>query len=231
MGLKQLIEESDSRSGRAFDLFIQGLIVLSIIAFTVETMPDLPDGLQKAFSAFEVFAVAIFTAEYLSRILVTDRRLRFIFSFYGLIDLFAILPFYVASGIDLRAIRVFRLFRLFRAFKLFRYTQAMRRFRKALLLVKQELILFLGVCLALIYFAAVGIYYFESTAQPESFGSIPQCLWWAVSTLTTVGYGDVYPVTVGGRFFTFLMLMIGLGVIAIPAGLMASSLSKTLGEE
>ena len=231
MNIKQIIEDSDTRSGRLFDLFIQGLIVLSLITFTIETLPDLSSQARALLNYVEIATVVIFTAEYLLRILVADRKLRFIFSFYGLIDLLAILPFYVASGIDLRAIRVLRLFRLFRAFKLLRYTRAMQRFRHALGLIKEELVLFLVACVVLIYVASVGIYYFESTVQPEAFGSVPQCLWWAVATLTTVGYGDVYPLTAGGRIFTFVILMIGLGVIAVPAGLLATSLSETLRKE
>jgi voltage-gated potassium channel len=129
-------------------------------------------------------------------------------------------------GVDLRSIRTFRLLRLFRIFKLARYSAAIRRFHVAIRIAKEEIVLFLGATLILLYLAAVGIYYFESDAQPEKFGSVFHSLWWAVVTLTTVGYGDVYPITVGGRIFTFLILVIGLGVISVPAGLVASALAK-----
>lgn len=102
----------------------------------------------------------------------------------------------------------------------------MKRFRDALLSVKEELILFGFIVLILLYLSAVGIYYFENAAQPELFKSIFHCLWWAVTTLTTVGYGDMYPITAGGKIFTFVILTIGLAVIAVPTGLFASALAQ-----
>ena len=107
-----------------------------------------------------------------------------------------------------------------------RYTKAIQRFHRAILIVREELILYGLVAILLLYFAAVGIYYCENEAQPETFASIFSSLWWAVCTLTTVGYGDVYPVTTGGRVFTFFVLLIGLGIVSVPAGIMASALSK-----
>jgi voltage-gated potassium channel len=104
----------------------------------------------------------------------------------------------------------------------------MRHFAKAMLLAKEQIILFMGVTLVLIYFAAIGIYYFENEAQPEHFSSIFDSLWWSIVTLTTVGYGDVYPITVGGRIFTFFILLIGLGIVAIPTGIISSSLTKVV---
>lgn len=107
----------------------------------------------------------------------------------------------------------------------------MNRFGKALALAREEAVLFLLVTGILLYLSAVGIYYFEHQAQPENFKSIPHSLWWAVATLTTVGYGDVYPITVGGKLFTFVMLMIGLGIVAVPAGLVASAMSQVRDDE
>jgi len=223
--LKSVIESNESRMGRTFDLAIQALIVLSLVSFSVETLPDLSQVTVRWLRYFEVFAVAIFTGEYLLRIIVADRKLRFIFSFYGLVDLLAILPFYLSTGIDLRSVRVVRLLRLFRAFKLVRYSRAVRRIHRALVIAKEELILFTIVTVMVLYFAAVGIYYFENAAQPETFSSVFASMWWALETLTTVGYGDIYPITPGGRFFTGLVLLVGLGVVAVPTGLVASALS------
>lgn len=231
MNIKRIIEESDTKTGKAFDLLIQSLIVLSLISFSIETLPNLSETTKRILDILEVIIVTVFTIEYLLRLIVADKKLGFAFSFYGLIDLFAILPFYVARGIDLRSLRVFRLFRLIRAFRIFRYSQAIQRFRNAFSAVKEELILFLIGTAFLLFIASVGIYYFENPAQPEQFKSVFHCLWWAVATLTTVGYGDVYPITVGGKIFTFVMLMIGLGIIAVPTGLIASSLTKTLKDE
>jgi voltage-gated potassium channel len=143
MNIKQIIEESDTSAGRIFDFFIYSLIVLSLISFTVETLPDLSDNTKRIFDLLEIIVVTIFTVEYLLRFIVADKKLKFFFSFYGLIDLFAILPFYIARGIDLRSLRIFRFFRLIRAFKIFRYSKAIQRFKNAFSAVKEELILFL----------------------------------------------------------------------------------------
>lgn len=224
--LKKIIENSDTRAGRAFDLSIQALIVLSLVAFSVGTLPSLPESIRTALDVFEVCCILVFTAEYLARIAVADKKLSYIFSFLGLIDLLAILPFYLMSGLDLRAVRAFRLLRLVRVLKLARYSAAARRFHKAFLLAREELILFVLVASIMLYLAAVGIYYFEHEAQPEAFQSVFHSLWWAVATLTTVGYGDVYPITAGGRIFTAFVLFVGLGIVAIPAGMVATALSR-----
>ena len=231
MQLKRIIEENDTTAGKAFDLFIQFLIVLSLVSFCIESLPNLGKNTKWILNTTEVIIVAIFTLEYLLRLFVADKKLKFVFSFYALIDLIAILPFYVARGIDLRSIRVFRLFRLIRAFKIFRYSKAIQRFKNAFLEVKEELILFLVATGFLLFIAAVGIYYFENPAQPEQFKSIFHCLWWAVATLTTVGYGDIYPITAGGKIFTSFIVIIGLGIIAVPTGLLASALTKTIKED
>lgn len=224
--IKQIIEENDTKSGRTFDLTIQVLIIISLISFSIETLPNLEASQRQILGYIEVFTVSIFTIEYLLRIIVADKKSHFIFSFYGLIDLFAILPFYISTGVDLRSIRALRLLRLFRAFKLLRYSRAINRFHKAFVLAREELVLFFCVTLLLLFLSAVGIYYCESDAQPEVFSSIFHSLWWAVATLTTVGYGDVYPVTAGGKIFTFFILMVGLGIVAVPTGLLASALSE-----
>ena len=124
------------------------------------------------------------------------------------------------------AIRAFRFMSLVRILKLARYNTAIRRFHLALLIAKEELVLFLAATLLTLFIAATGIYYFENPAQPEKFASVFHALWWAVATLTTVGYGDIYPITVGGKIFTFFVLIIGLGVVSIPIGLVASAFSK-----
>ena len=212
-------------------LIIQFLIILSLVTFSIETLPGLSDPTRTLLRCTEVVTVLIFTAEYILRIALSDRKTSFVFSFFGLIDLVAILPFYIASGVDLRAIRIFRLLRLLRILKLVRYSKAIQRFHRAFAIAKEEIILFAFVTLMLLYLSAVGIYYFENDAQPDQFKSVFHCLWWAVATLTTVGYGDVYPVTVGGRIFTSFVVLIGLGIVAVPAGLVASALSKAREEE
>ena len=231
MNIKAIVERSDTVPGRAFDLVMQALILFSIFSFSIETLPDLETSTRIFLDISEVIIVMVFTAEYLLRLYVADRKLGYVLSFYGLIDLIAIVPFYIMSSIDLRSLRIFRLLRLFQLMKLLRFSKAMRRFSRAFVIAKEEIVVFSVITVMLLYLSAVGIYYFENEAQPEAFKSIVHSLWWAVTTLTTVGYGDVYPITAGGKIFTFIILMIGLGIVAIPAGLLASSLSKARTEE
>lgn len=202
------------------------MILTSLIAFTVETLPNNSKATIDFLNTFEIICVSIFTLEYILRIYVAKKPLKYIFSFYGLIDLLAIFPFYLRTVYDLRALRVFRVFRIFRTLKLVRYNKAMKRFHIAAGIIKEELVLFLIITAIFIFLASAGIYYFENEAQPELFSSVIHSGWWAVVTLTTVGYGDVYPITVGGKIFTFFILLIGVGIVTIPAGLVASALSK-----
>ncbi|MBT8420756.1 MAG: ion transporter [Gammaproteobacteria bacterium] len=224
--LKRIVEGSDTVAGKAFDIFVQLTIILSVIAFSVETLPGLPSAVTKALALFQLISVGIFTTEYLLRILVAEHRLRFIFSFFGMVDLLAILPFYLAMGLDLRSVRLLRLIQVIRILKFARYSQTIRRLHTAFKLIKAELMLFFSMAAIVLYLAAVGIYYFEGAAQPDVFKSVFHSLWWAVATLTTVGYGDIYPITVGGKLFTFFVLVVGLGVVAVPSGLVASALTK-----
>ena len=222
--LIKLVIESDSKIGKRFDIFIQVLIVLSIISFSIETLPDLDNDVLKILDLFELITVILFTLELILRLFLTSPPFKYLFSFYGLIDILAILPFYLTTGFDLRTVRVFRLFRIF---KLFKYGTAIDRLVEAFAEIKKELILFLIGTLFFIYLSSIGIYYFESQAQPELFKSVFHCMWWAVTTLTTVGYGDMYPVTIGGKLFTTLIVFIGMGMVAVPTGLFASAVSKT----
>ena len=224
--IDQIVETRETKFGLYFDYFIQVLILLSIASFSVETIPDLDSKTIYFLEKFELVCIVVFTLEYLIRFYIAKSKTGFAFSFYGLIDLLAILPFYLALGFDLRSARILRFLRLFRIIKLIRYNKAIRRFQNAFIMIKQELIMFSVVSLILFYLSAVGIYYFENSVQPEAFSSIFSSLWWSVVTLTTVGYGDIVPITIGGRIFTFIILMIGLGIIAIPSGMISSALTE-----
>jgi voltage-gated potassium channel len=224
--IRKTVDSTDHFSGKVFTFTVQSLIVVSLITFSIDTLPDLSLQIKNILNIIEIVTVGIFTLEYVLRLIISTRKLKFIFSFYGLVDLLAILPFYISSGFDLRAIRIFRFLRLVRILKLFKYNQAINRLHRALVIAKEELILFGFVALIMLYLSAVGIYYCENAAQPEQFKSVFHSLWWSVTTLTTVGYGDMYPVTAGGKLFTFFILTIGLGIVAIPTGLVASALSK-----
>ncbi|MCM4171858.1 ion transporter [Arenibacter sp. TNZ] len=224
--IRTLIDDNTTKSGKIFDYFIQFLILISLISFSIETLPNNSPQTINILNIIEISCVAIFSAEYLLRIFVAKNPLKYIFSFYGIIDLLAILPFYLRAAIDLRALRAFRVFRIFRALKLIRYNKALKRFHIAAGIVKEEIVLFFIVTSILIFLSASGIYFLENEEQPEVFSSIFHSLWWSVVTLTTVGYGDVLPITTGGRIFTFFVLIIGIGIVTVPAGLVATALTK-----
>jgi voltage-gated potassium channel len=229
--MRSIVHDNDTKHGRIFDIAVQVFVLISVASFTIETLPNLPEKYQEILNDIETALIIIFTFEYLLRVWVAEKPLKYIFSFYGLIDLMAILPFYLSTSVDLRALRSLRFLILFRIMKLIKFTKAMNRFSKALKLAKEEIIIFLTATVIILYLSSVGIYYFENAAQPEQFASIIHSLWWSVATLTTVGYGDIYPITLGGKFFTFVILMIGLGIVGIPAGLIASALSAVRREE
>ena len=229
--LKGIVENTDTIGGQAFDVFVQVLIVISLAAFSVGTISNLHPSVRQWLNWVEAITVGLFTVEYGLRLFVAAKPWQYALSFWGIVDLAAILPFYLSTGLDLRVVRVLRLLRLFRLLKLARYNEALGLLSAAFKDAREELVLFVTASAFIVYLAAVGIYYFEREAQPEAFGSVFEGLWWAVATLTTVGYGDVFPVTAGGRIFTGLILMVGLGVVAVPAGIIASSLAKVRDEK
>lgn len=217
------LEGHHPRLGRAVPFFLQAVIVFSLVSIAVESIPDLPASMGDLLNVLEIVTVALFTIEYVLRLVVADRPLRYVFSFFGLVDLIAILPFYLALGADYRVLRALRLIRLLWLLKIVRYTHAVENLSKAVRSVREELIVFAIIALLVIYICGVGIYIFEHDAQPDRYRSVFDGLWWAAVTLTTVGYGDIYPVTAGGRLFTTLILFVGLGVIAVPTGLVSSA--------
>jgi len=223
--LRPMLEDLDSPAGRRFALFIQTLIFLSLVSVSLETLPELPRRWRYLLDAFDLMVILVFTVEYALRIWVARRPLRFVFSFYGLIDLAVIAPFWI-MGADIRALRAFRLLRLVRVLKLVRYSRSLNHFWHAWRLVRADIQMFAGFVAIFLYLSALGIWHFEHEAQPEAFASVFDALWWAVVTLTTVGYGDLYPVTVGGRLFTMLVVLLGIGLVAVPSGLLASAFQE-----
>ena len=235
-------EYSDLRSrlddiveGAVFSGIIQFLILASAVAFVLETEPAF-DKYEYYFHILDWTFLVLFTVEYVLRIYTAPERLVFVFSFFGIVDFFAILPSLVlipglGSVPGFRVLRVLRFLRVFRIFKATRFILAVDRMIEALGEVKREIFALVILSSMLVYLAACGIYYFEKDAQPDKFGSIPDAMWWAIVTLTTIGYGDVYPETTGGRIFTALVALVGVGLIAIPSGLLASVLTKARVEE
>ena len=229
MSISEIVNNNDTVAGRVFDGFIFFLIILSLFTFSLETLPGLTDEQHEYLHYSEIVISILFTIEYVLRIVTAEKKTSYIFSFYGFIDLMAILPFYlVFLGVDLYVIRALRVLRIV---KLTRYSVAMIRLGKAFSIAKGEVVVFLLATLVLLYLAAVGVYIFESRAQPENFVSVFDGMWWAVASLTTVGYGDIYPVTMGGKLFTFIVLIFGLGIVAAPAGIISSALTQVRSQE
>jgi len=226
-GILQALDGTHPTIGRSLALALHVLIVLSAIGIAMETVDTLPPGLLRALLWMEYTILAIFTVEYGLRLACSEKPLAYAVSFWGIVDFLSIVPAILFLIPDAQSIRSIRLLRLVRLLKLFHASHALDRLARAFEKNRSELLIFTFIAVVVLYLSAVGIYHFEHEAQPETFGSIPAALWWALATLTTVGYGDVYPVTLAGRAFTGLVLLVGLGVIAVPAGLITSALLES----
>lgn len=236
-------EDSD-RLSKAFDTFIMVLIMLNVVAVIIETVESIHDRFDLWFDYFEIFSVIIFSLEYLVRLWACTAkekyrhpvwgRLRYMISTEAIIDLLAIIPFYLPILIghsDGRMIRVLRLLRLFRLFKLGRYSFAFTLITDVLKKRKEELVVTLTLLIVLLIFASTFMFYIENNANPESFKSIPQTMWWGVATLTTVGYGDVYPITPLGKLLGAVIAILGVGLFALPAGIIAAGFESELSKK
>lgn len=232
-------EIGETRLDYAVDRFITLLIVANVAAVMLETVVWIGEPYRSYFAAFDRFSVMVFTVEYVLRLwsCTSDARyaapvrgrLRYALRPMSLVDLLAIAPFYLEFlAVDLRIVRTLRLFRLFRIFKLARYADSMVTLGQVLRSRRDELLVTLFVVLVLLVFASSAMYYVESEAQPQQFSSIPAAMWWGVATLTTVGYGDVYPVTTAGRFLGAGIAILGVGLFALPTGILASAFSEEL---
>jgi len=232
----EVAEEGD-RASRAFDLFIITLIVLNVLALIIGTMPSLAK-YEGVFRLFESISIGIFSLEYLLRLWTCTvdakyqhpvlGRMKFASRGMLIIDLLAVLPFYVtlvvpvARGLDLRMLRAVRLMRVFRLFKLGRYSSAMKTMGRVLRSKKEELGITIFIVVLLLIIASSLMYFVENPVQPDVFSSIPAAMWWGVTTLTTVGYGDVVPQTVLGKTLGTLIAILGIGLFALPAGILGS---------
>lgn len=238
-------QRPDDPWGRVVDLTLITLIFTNVVLIMLETVPEISQKHSAYLLGFEFFSVAVFTLEYALRLWsCVDRpgqpdrsparlRLRWMVSPLGLIDLMAILPFYVLLLLpggpqSILLLRIFRGIRLLRVFKLARYSPALRILHSVFYRQANTLIVVTFVMVVLMIMAAWGVYLIERTAQPEQFGSLPDSLWWAVVTITTVGYGDVVPVTPMGKIFGGFISLLGVGMAALPAGILASGFSSEM---
>jgi len=224
---------------KLIEKFIYLLIVVNVLAMILESHLNIRLRYGGFFSIFELISIVIFSLEYSYRVVynykISGKKgiSSYVFSFFGMIDLISILPFYLGNIISLdgRFIRILRLFRLTRIFKLGRNNSSFKLFIKALSAVKNELLFTLFLSIIIILFSASAIYYLEYESQPEKFSSITEAIWWATISLATVGYGDVYPITVGGRVFATVISLVGIGIVAIPTGVISASFVEQINKK
>ncbi len=227
------VDQAGDKVSRGFDIFIFTLIALNATAFILGTIEDIARAFGPWLEAFEQFSVAVFTIEYVAHLWCCvahpayrhplKGRLRFALTPLALIDLAAILPFYLPFvALDLRFVRLLRVFRIFRLAKLSRYLQSLQLLGRVFWQKKEELATTFVVLIFLLIFAASFMYYAEHDVQPQAFPDIPSAMWWAVATLTTVGYGDVYPVSPLGRLLGAVVAILGIGLFALPTAILGS---------
>ncbi len=215
------------------------LIALNVLAVILESVQSFDDRFHLLFQVFETISVAIFSVEYGLRLwsAVCDSRyahplwgrLRFAFTPMALVDLLAVLPFFLAfATYDLRFIRALRLFRMARIAKLGRYSEAIRLLGRVVLRCREELLITVMLMLFLVVLTSSLMYFAENDAQPDKFPDIPTAMWWSIVTLTTVGYGDVFPITAMGKVFAALVALFGVGMVALPTGILGASFIEEL---
>jgi len=219
-----LLEGSHPGHGRRLALLVQAVLVLSAVVITLRTLRDLPGWLPPLLGGVEWAIILLFALEYAARLWSAPDRLRYALSFWGLIDLLACLPILSVINPGWAALRTVRLIRLAALLKLLRANRTLARLAGAFQDARDDLAVFALLAGLMLFIASVGIWVFEHDAQPDTFGTIPNCFWWAVVSFTTVGYGDAYPITAGGRLFTAIILFVGLGVIAVPSAVITSAL-------
>ncbi|MEQ8819471.1 MAG: ion transporter [Sumerlaeia bacterium] len=234
------VADTDDTASRAFDFFIMALILANILAVILETVESLREDYGPFFMAFEAFSVAVFLAEYLLRVWSCTSSTRFPGSLTGrtrfavtplaIVDLLAILPALLPlfGTMDARMLRALRLLRIFRLLKLGRYAETSSLFAKTLKSKREELTITLAVLSVLLVIASSLMYQAEHQAQPEAFPDIPSAMWWGIITLTTVGYGDISPVTPMGKLIGGFIAVLGVGLFALPAGILASGFSEAI---
>ncbi len=226
--LYHIIFESDTPAGKAFDVALLVAIMLSIVAVTLESVQQISQQYSQEIKIIEWFFTIIFTLEYLLRIYSAPKRLAYIFSFYGMVDFISILPTYLSLFITgthyVLVIRGLRLLRVFRVLKLSHYLGEAEILRSALRQSAAKIIVFIGTVITLIFIIGALMYLIEG---PENgFTSIPVSVYWAIVTLTTVGYGDIAPQTVLGQTIASIVMILGYGIIAVPTGIVSVELSR-----
>lgn len=227
--LYEIIYESDTKKGKIFDILLFVAILISILAVVMETVDSFQIQYENELHSLEWFLTLLFTLEYLFRLYTVKRAHKYATSFYGIIDLLSILPTYLAlifvGPKYFLFLRVFRLLRVFRVLKLGRYIQGSKDILKALKDSRPKITVFLFFVLIVAFLVGSLMYVIEGGVNP-TFKSIPTSIYWAIVTLTTVGYGDIAPVTAIGQFIASMMMILGYGILAVPTGLITAELLK-----
>ena len=220
-----------------FNLVLITIITLNAVAIVLHTVPDYNRRFARLFHDFELFSVVFFSIEYLLRVWVCVEnekyhhpiwgRVRYVFSTSAIIDILAIFPFYFSLfATDLGVVRILRLFRIFRLFRISRYSQAFRMIQHVVADKKEELVLSISFVVFMLIIISSVMYYVEHSAQPDKFSSIPATMWWGVTAMTTVGYGDIHPITPLGKFLGGISAIIGIGLFALPTGILVSGFNE-----
>lgn len=232
-------DEVGDKISKLFDIVIITLIVLNVASVIAETF-KLPPTVSRILYYVEIISVIVFTIEYLLRLWTADllypnyskltARVKYIFSFMAIIDLLAILPFYIPFiiPVDLRVLRALRIVRLFRLLKLNRYTNALSTIAQVFKSKANQLLSSMFIVFLLMIIASVIMYNVENPVQPDKFDNAFSGLWWAIATLTTVGYGDIYPVTAIGKFLSAVIAILGIGLVAVPTGIISAGFMEQI---
>jgi voltage-gated potassium channel len=226
--LFEIIFEADTMHGKAFNITLLLIIVLSVFVVILESVPDIRLNYHDILFKLEWLFTSIFTIEYILRVWITPNRWKYIFSFYGIIDLIAILPaflaIFIAGAHSLIIVRSFRLLRVFRILKISRYTNAGQSLLKALIASRAKIEVFLFAVITIVLLVGTLMYLIEG--EINGFTSIPKSIYWAIVTLTTVGYGDLTPITTIGQFLSSILMILGYAIIAVPTGIISVEMSK-----
>ena len=226
--IHEVIFEADTPLGKRFDIFLMVIIILSVIIVMLETVPSLVDRYGSLFYVLEWIFTIFFSIEYLLRLYCVYRPIKYAKSFFGIVDLLAILPTYLSVFIvgaqSLLVIRILRLMRVFRIFKLWHFLSEGRQLVRALQASRAKITVFMLFVLLMVTIIGSVMYIVEGGQEDTGFSSIPLSIYWAIVTLTTVGYGDITPVTDFGRFLSAIVMMLGYAVLAVPTGIVSVEL-------
>jgi voltage-gated potassium channel len=227
-GIHSVVFEAETPTGKAFDITLIALILLSVFVVILESVKDVRESYGAYLYIAEWVITVLFTIEYALRVISVRRPVRYIFSFYGLIDLLAVLPTYISLFVPgtqyLLTIRILRLLRIFRILKLVEYTSEARVISTALSASRRKILVFLVAVLSIVTVVGTAIYVIEG--EEHGFTDIPTSIYWAIVTLTTVGYGDLSPKTGLGKFLASVVMIMGYGIIAVPTGIVTAEIAR-----